>query len=60
MIGSFESTKIADPKAAYKDVVDRHLDFATGSQINEFESFVDVERSSELGVRRLPNRVPLP
>ena len=60
VIGSFESTKIADPKAAYKDVVDRHLDFATGSQINEFESFVDVERSSELGVRRLPNRVPLP
>jgi hypothetical protein len=59
-IGSFESTKIADPKVAYKDVVDRHLDFATGSQIHEFESFVDVERSSELGVRRLPNRVPLP
>lgn len=59
-IGSFESTQIADPKVAYKDVVDRHLDFATGSQIHEFQSFVDVERSSELGVRRLPNRVPLP
>ena len=59
-IGSFESTQIADPKVTYKDVADRHLDFATGSRIHEFESFVDVERSSELGVRRLPNRVPIP
>jgi hypothetical protein len=59
-VGSFESTQIANSKVDYKDVVDCHLKFATGNRIPQFESFVDVERSSELGVRRLPNRVPVP
>ena len=56
LIGSFESTKIADPKVTYQDVEARHIDFSTGDGANAFESIVEVERVSETGVRRLPNR----
>jgi len=61
MISSFESTQICRSLAApFETAVDRHLDFATGAQIGEFNTIVEVERSAELGVRRLPNRVPVP
>ena len=58
-IGSFESTLIANAQVTFKDVNDRHLDFASGTDVNKFEGIVDVERVSELGVRRLPNRIPV-
>jgi hypothetical protein len=59
-IGSFESTQIADPKVTFADVENRHLHYSSGEGVSKFEAIVDVERSSELGVRRLPNRIPVP
>jgi hypothetical protein len=58
-IGSFESTLIANTQVTFKDVNDRHLDYSSGTDVNEFEGIVDVERVSVLGVRRLPNRIPV-
>lgn len=60
MILSFESTQICRSLAApFETAVNRHLDFSSGSQIAEFNTIIEVERSAELGVRRLPNRVPI-
>ena len=56
VIGSFESTLICQPSATYQTARNRHADFSTGSGVEEFEAFIDVESSSQLGVRRLPNR----
>lgn len=60
MILSFESTQICRSLAASFDTaVNRHLDFSNGSEIADFNTIIEVERAAELGVRRLPNRVPI-
>ena len=61
MILSFESTQICRSSAVpFETAVNRHLDFSSGSEIADFNTIIEVERSAELGVRRLPNRVPIP
>lgn len=60
MILSFESTQICRSLAApFGTAVNQHLNYSTGSEIADFRTIVEVERSAELGVRRLPNRVPI-
>lgn len=56
VIGSFESTNICNPRETYETSKDRHEDYSAGDNVNDFEAFIDVERASQLGVRRLPNR----
>lgn len=57
MFVSMESTMICGAKKTpFNDAFNRHADFEAGGGILEFEAVVDVERCSQLGVRRLPNR----
>ncbi len=61
MILSFESTQICRSLAApFDTAVNRHLSFSSGLEIAHFKTIIEVERAAELGVRRLPNRVPIP
>jgi very-short-patch-repair endonuclease len=61
LILSIESTKLCRSlKTTFEMAENRHLDFSKGSTANEFEGIIDVVRSAELGVRRLPNRQLLP
>jgi very-short-patch-repair endonuclease len=60
MILSLESTQICKSLAEPFDVaVNRHKDFAHGAGAGKFLSIVDVARSREVGVRGLPNRIPI-
>jgi hypothetical protein len=57
MIMSFESTNVCRSIAApFEAAENRHQDFANGPGADKFQALIDVSRSAELGVRRLPNR----
>lgn len=57
LIGSFESTLLGSAnKPTFTEALGQHKAWASGPKTQEFVAFVDVERASELGVRRLPNR----
>lgn len=61
MIGSLESTCIGMPqKPSFAEAFNRHKDFSAGGDIGDFEAFIDVERASMTGVRRLPSRTVNP
>jgi len=60
MILSIESTQICKSIAQpFETAFDRHKDFVNGPRAGDFRSIVDVARSREIGVRGLPNRVPV-
>lgn len=60
MIFSFESTQICKSIAKPFEVAEeRHRDYASGLEANDFKAIIDVARSREIGVRGLPNRVPI-
>ena len=57
LVGSLESTELGSHStSSFSEVRDRHMDFMAGSSGFKFRAAIDVERSSELGVRRLPSR----
>ena len=58
LIMSFESTQICrSTSQPFTVAVNRHEDYSSGNQVGAFQALIEVERSAELGVRRLPNRV---
>ena len=58
LIMSFESTQVCrSTSQPFSVAVNRHEDYSSGSKVGAFQALIEVERSAELGVRRLPNRV---
>ena len=58
LITSFESTQVCRSiSQPFSIAVNRHEDYSSGNEVDDFQALIEVERSAELGVRRLPNRV---
>jgi hypothetical protein len=58
LIMSFESTQVCrSTSQPFSVAVNRHEDYSSGNEVGSFQALIEVERSAELGVRRLPNRV---